>query len=85
MKTQNSIMVKLNAYKKATRTIWYITFGIGVLTIIGASIYVGLNGIKMNINASIPFWPIVCGILLLGIAEIFSYGLKLQQDNNSMV
>jgi hypothetical protein len=45
----------------------------------------GLNGIKMNINVSIPFWPIVCGIFVLGIAEIFSYGLKLQQDNNSIV
>lgn len=45
----------------------------------------GLNGINININAAIPFWPIVCGILVLGISEIFSYGLKLQEDNNSIV
>ena len=45
----------------------------------------GINGINININASIQFWPIVCGIFVLGFAEIFSYGLKLQQDNNSIV
>jgi len=55
------------------------------LLFIGGFSIGGLNSIKMNINASIPFWPIVCGIILLGIAEIFSCGLKLQQDNNSIL
>lgn len=45
----------------------------------------GLSGIKLQINTELPFWSIVCGIFILAIAEIFNYGLKLQQDNDSII
>lgn len=45
----------------------------------------GTDHMKLLIRASIPFWPILCGIFAMGIAEIFHYGLKLQQDNDSIV
>jgi hypothetical protein len=45
----------------------------------------GLDAIRLQINTEIPFWSIVCGIFILVIAEIFNYGLKLQQDNDSII
>ena len=65
-----------------------IIFATGVilkLLFIQNSSIASFNGIQININASIPSWSIVCGIFLLGFAEIFSYGVKLQQDNNSII
>jgi hypothetical protein len=65
-----------------------ITFTTGlILKIIISKNYdvAGLSGITLEINTQIPFWAIVCGLFILGIAEIFSFGLKLQQDNDSIV
>ncbi|WP_054942584.1 DUF2975 domain-containing protein [Paenibacillus ihuae] len=45
----------------------------------------GTEHLRLHIRASIPFWPILCGIFAMGMAEIFHYGLKLQQDNDSIV
>ncbi len=45
----------------------------------------GISGISLQIDTGVPFWAIMCGIFILVIAEIFNYGLDLQQDNDSIV
>jgi hypothetical protein len=40
---------------------------------------------EIGIDASIPLWPILCGFFILAVSEIFNYGFKLQQDNDSIV
>lgn len=45
----------------------------------------GIEGISITSNVSLPLWPIVCGIVISGIAEIFQHGLNLQKDSDSIV
>lgn len=44
-----------------------------------------LEGIEMNQVISIPEWPIIVGVLILILAEIFKHGYQLQQDSDSIV
>lgn len=46
---------------------------------------VGPTNIDMRSKISIPIWPLIVGVIILCIAQFFSYGFKLQQDNDSIV
>jgi hypothetical protein len=45
----------------------------------------GVKGIDISSKLSFPIWSLIVGIIILCIAQFFSYGFKLQQDNDSIV
>jgi hypothetical protein len=45
----------------------------------------GTKGVDIASNLSFPIWPLIIGLIILCIAQFFSYGFKLQQDNDSIV
>ncbi|MFP4015591.1 MAG: DUF2975 domain-containing protein [Halanaerobiales bacterium] len=44
-----------------------------------------LEQIEISARISIPLWPIVVGVLILILSEIFQYGYELQQDNDAIL
>ena len=44
-----------------------------------------INSIQIQFDTSLPVWPLMFGFLVFGIAKIFDYGIRLQQDNDSIV
>lgn len=48
-------------------------------------ILTGAESVKLYSKLSLPLWPLLVGVIILCIAQFFSYGFKLQQDNDSIV
>ncbi|MFP4662069.1 MAG: DUF2975 domain-containing protein [Halanaerobiales bacterium] len=44
-----------------------------------------LEQIEISSRLSIPLWPIVVGVLILILSEIFQYGYELQQDSDAIL
>ncbi|MDP4094996.1 MAG: DUF2975 domain-containing protein [Bacillota bacterium] len=45
----------------------------------------GIHGIDLYYKITFPLWPVLVGFIVLCIAQFFTYGLKLQQDNDSII
>lgn len=43
------------------------------------------SNIEIYTKISLPLWPILCGVIVVGLSEIFNIGLKIQQDNDTIV
>lgn len=44
-----------------------------------------ISNVLIQFDTSLPLWPLTFGFLILGIAKVFDYGIRLQQDNDSIV
>jgi hypothetical protein len=44
-----------------------------------------MSNMLIQFDTSLPVWPLMFGFLIFGIAKIFDYGIRLQQDNDSIV
>lgn len=48
-------------------------------------IFKAVEGVELFTRADIPLMPVICGIIIFGVADIFDYGLKLQEDSDAIL